>query len=234
MKAIVVEDSRLARLELTEQLKSHHDIELIGEAENVPEALNLIKQNKPDLIFLDIHMPKQTGFDLLEQLDFTPMVIFTTAFSEHAIKSFEYDVVDYLLKPITTKRLNKAIEKARLKFNLSKPDTLDIQSQFYVKDGNTTWFIKLSEVSLFESMGNYTRIHFNDAKPMIYKSLSLLETRLPKQLFFRVNRNQIINVNRITGIESNVGASIEISLDNDTCVEVSRRQTAEFKKIWSL
>ena len=132
MKVIVVEDSRLARLELTEQLKNYSDINVIGEAENVPQALDLINKNRPDLIFLDIHMPKQTGFDLLEQLDFTPMVIFTTAFSEYAVKSFEYDAVDYLLKPIVAKRLNQSIEKARFKYNLDQPDILDVDSQFYI------------------------------------------------------------------------------------------------------
>lgn len=234
MKAIVVEDSRLARLELTEQLKQYQDIILVGEAENVPQALSLIKQNQPDLIFLDIHMPKQTGFDLLEQLDFCPMVIFTTAFSEHAVKSFEYDTVDYLLKPITEKRLKQAVDKARARFKAQQPDVLTPDSQFYLKDGDRDWFIQLNQVSLFESVGNYCKIHFDDAKPMIYKSLNMLETRLPSQMFFRANRNQIINITHIKNIASNVGASIEIQLHDNSRIEVSRRQTSAFKKLWSL
>lgn len=238
MKVIVVEDSRLARLELTEQLKSYADIELMAEAENVPQALDLINQYKPDVIFLDIHMPKQTGFDLLEQLVSPPMVIFTTAYCEHAVKSFEYETVDYLLKPIVAKRLGLAIDKARAKLaakdDLTRSDILAPQSRFYVNDGDNTWFTQLNQVYLFESLGNYTRIYFDENKPMVYKSLNRLEARLPAQVFFRANRHQIINVNFITSIATNVGASIEITLNKQTKVEVSRRQTTAFKKLWSL
>ena len=234
MNVIVVEDSRLARLELTEQLKDYPDITLLGQAENVSQALALMKENKPDVIFLDIHMPKQTGFELLELLYFTPLVIFTTAFSEHALKSFDYEVVDYLLKPITSKRLNQAIKKARLQYELTQPESLDADSSFYVNDGDNSRFIKLDQVLLFESLGNYTRIHIAQAKPMIYKSLNRLEQRLPKRMFFRVNRHQIINVNHISNIATNVGANIEITINNDLSVEVSRRQSTAFKKLWSL
>lgn len=234
MKALIVEDSRLARVELKEQLKAHPFIELIGEAENVPQALELIAQHQPELLFLDIHMPEQTGFDLIEQLNYQPQIIFTTAYSEFAAQSFDVDATDYLLKPITAKRLQQAINK--LNINTSKQSTspLTLESAFFVKERDQSWFIKLNQVTLFESIGNYTRVYFNDQKPMIYKALSAIEKRLPEAHFFRASRNFIINVNAINNIEHNVGNSIEITLNNAMRVEVSRRQTATFKKRWSL
>lgn len=234
MKAVIVEDSRLARLELKEQLKHFNDIEVVAEAENVAAGLELIHALKPDLLFLDIHMPQQTGFDLLEQITYEPMVIFTTAFSEHAYKSFEYDTVDYLLKPIVLKRLTQAVEKARYRLTLNQPSVMDKESKFFVKDGQKNWFVRLEQVRLFESIGNYCRIHFDDAKPMVYKSLSALEKRLPDKSFFRANRNQIINVEFIESIDTNVGGSIEIILIDGSRVDVSRRQTAAFKDRWGL
>lgn len=234
MKALIVEDSRLARVELKEQLKAHSFIELVGEAENVPQALELIAQHQPELLFLDIHMPKQTGFDLIEQLNYQPQIIFTTAYSEFAAQSFDVDATDYLLKPITAKRLQQAINKLNINTSEQRTSALTLESAFFVKDRDQSWFIKLNQVTLFESIGNYTRVYFNNQKPMIYKALSAIEKRLPEAHFFRASRNFIINVNAINNIEHNVGNSIEITLNNAMRVEVSRRQTAAFKKRWSL
>mgnify|MGYP001069880994 FL=1 len=234
MKVILIDDSRLARLELKEQLKSHQDIEVLGEASNVPEALSLIHSLSPDLIFLDIHMPQQSGFQLLEQLDQHPLLIFTTAYSEYAINSFEYDTVDYLLKPIVAKRLNKALDRARQQLETPEIEPLQPDSRIYVKEGDKNWFIQLNEVIFFESIGNYTRLHLSEAKPMVYKSLSQLEKRLPAQMFFRANRHQILNVSCISNIEVNVGSTFEVTLEQALRIEVSRRQSALFKKLWSI
>lgn len=231
---MIVEDSRLARLELSEQLKSFPYIELVGEAENVEAGVSLINEHRPDVVFLDIHMPKQTGFDLLEQLHYEPLIIFTTAYEEHALKSFEYETVDYLLKPIIAKRLKQAIERAKNRLCSNEPQVMGYTSQFYLKEGQKNWFITLSQVSLFESIGNYTRIHLIDNKVMMYKSLTSLEKRLPTANFFRANRHQIVNLANITQIETNVGGALELTLTSDVKVEVSRRQSSVFKSRWSL
>ena len=118
INAVIVEDSRLARNELKELIKSYPNINLLGEAENVDNGILLIKSTKPDLLFLDINMPEKDGFQLLEELEEVPMVIFTTAFDEYAIKSFEYNALDYLLKPINTKRFEAALKKITERLNL--------------------------------------------------------------------------------------------------------------------
>lgn len=234
LKAVIIEDSRLARLELSEQLKAFPEVELLGEAENVEAGLELINDVKPNVLFLDIHMPQQTGFDLLEQLHFEPLVIFTTAYEEHALRSFDYETVDYLLKPIVASRLKQSIDRAVKRMQRNEPEQLGYDSQFYVKDGQKNWFIKLNQVSLFESIGNYTRIHFDNEKAMLYKSLTSIEKRLPNTHFFRANRHQLINLTCIDSIETNVGGSIELRLTSGEQVEVSRRQTSAFKNQWSL
>lgn len=171
IKAVIVEDSRLARNELKELIKNHKEIELVGEAKNVDEGFELIQNTKPDLLFLDINMPEKDGFELLEMLDEVPITVFTTAFDEYAIKSFEYNALDYLLKPINEKRFALAINKVISQLNNSINETgivtekLTVSSQIFIKDGEKCWLIKIGEVSLFEIVGNYTRVFFQDKNP---------------------------------------------------------------------
>ncbi|MDN4502479.1 LytTR family DNA-binding domain-containing protein [Alteromonadaceae bacterium BrNp21-10] len=235
MQAIIVEDSRLARLELKEQLKHISGIELIAEAENGQQGIELIEQHQPDIIFLDINMPGMDGFEMLEQLTYVPMIIFTTAYDEFALKSFEVNALDYLLKPITLPRLHSAIEKAAQQCN--KPlveDKLHNDSQFFVKEGEQCWLVKLQQVQLFESIGNYTRLYFEQHKPMIYKSLSQVEKRLPEPMFFRANRSELINMQYVNNVEIALNSNLLIHLQNGKIIELSRRQAAEFKKRMSL
>ncbi|MGJ8678799.1 LytR/AlgR family response regulator transcription factor [Paraglaciecola sp.] len=237
MRAIIVEDSRLARVELKEQLSKFTDIEIIGEAENAEIGIELIEQNQPDLLFLDIHLPGLDGFSMLEKLNFIPHVIFTTAFDEYAVKSFEVNALDYLLKPITNDRLKGAIEKAR---QLIKPsddkgnEALDANSRFFVKEKEQCWLVELQQVQLFESIGNYTRLYFEQHKPMIYKSLSQIELRLPTGRFFRANRTELINIQYVNNVEMALNGQLLISLKNGKIIELSRRQATEFKKQMSL
>jgi len=202
--AIIVEDSRLARNELKELLKEHSQIDLIGEAENVANAYQLIIKKQPQLLFLDINMPEKNGFDLLEMLDEIPKVIFTTAYDEYAIKSFEYNAFDYLLKPISKDRFAKAIEKIQAVTENKQPsneiNSLSENSQIFIKDGDHFWMVIIKDIFLFEIVGNYTRVYFKDKKPLIYKSLHKIEGKLPDDLFFRVNRQQIINLKTIKKI----------------------------------
>ncbi len=234
IKAVIVEDSRLARNELKELLKSHSDIELIGEAENVDLGYELIQKTHPDLLFLDINMPEKDGFELLKMLDDVPITVFTTAFDEYAIKSFEYNALDYLLKPINEKRFAAAIEKVKSQIEAREEENcssarLTENSQIFIKDGEQCWLVKIGEISHFEIVGNYTRVFFQGHRPMLYKSLNQIEEKLPEGSFFRANRQQIVNTNFIATVVPWFNGKLKLRMQNDDEVEVSRRQSYLFK-----
>ena len=235
LKAVIVEDSRLARNELKELVKTHKEIELLGEAENVDDGFKLINETKPDLLFLDINMPQKDGFELLEMLDEVPITIFTTAFDEYAIKSFEYNAFDYLLKPINQKRFSSSIVKVLEQVNaepttVDTENTLSLDKQIFIKDGEKCWLVKIQDVSLFEIVGNYTRVFFEGNKPLIYKSLAQVEEKLPKEVFFRANRQQIININHVKKVVSWFNGKLKIEMNSGEEIEISRRQSYVFKE----
>ena len=237
IKAVIVEDSRLARNELKELLKSHPEIEVIGEAENVDEGYELIAKNQPDLLFLDINMPEKDGFELLEMLDNVPVIIFTTAFDEYAIKSFEYNALDYLLKPINAKRFAKAIEKAKETIEereIKNSQKLNLSNQIFIKDGEKCWLVKIEDIYLFEVDGNYTKVFFKEEKAIISKSLNQIEAKLPEEFFFRANRNQIINIQFAHQIDPWFSGNLLVHLPKAIKVEISRRQSSAFKEKLSL
>ena len=239
IKAVIVEDSRLARNELKVLLKNHGDIELIGEAENVDDGFELIQKEQPELLFLDINMPEKDGFELLEMLDEVPITIFTTAFDEYAIKSFEYNALDYLLKPINEKRFALAVEKVKSKIEgkeegKTSAKSLTENSQIFIKDGEKCWLVKIGTISHFEIVGNYTRVFFEDQKPMLYKSLNQIEEKLPEQSFFRVNRQQIVNISYIKEVVPWFNGKLKLTMQNNDEIEVSRRQSYLFKDKMSL
>lgn len=236
MRALVIDDSRLARNELKRLLKEFETIEVIGEAGDAIEAKEMIEEKKPDLIFLDIQMPGKNGFELLEDLEEVPEVIFTTAYDEYAIKAFDYNALDYLQKPIQKDRLLGAINKVtekKEKVSARSEDRMTENHQVFVKDGDKCWFVQLSEVRLFEVDGNYTKLYFEDNKPMIPRTLNYLETRLDPQTFFRANRQQIINLKWVERIEPWFSGSIKIYMKGGHDVDVSRRQTQRFKELMS-
>ncbi len=236
MKSLVIDDSRLARNELKRLLKDFDTVQIIGEASNAMEALEKIENEKPDLIFLDIQMPGKDGFQLLEELDYVPEVIFTTAYDEYAIKAFEFNALDYLLKPVQKDRLAGALSKISEKQERESAvsgERMTSSDQVFVKDGDKCWFVQLSEVRLFEVEGNYTKLYFGDQKPMIPRTLNYLETRLDPKKFFRANRQQIINLNWIERIEPWFSGSIKIYMKGGHEVDVSRRQTQRFKDLMS-
>lgn len=239
MKALIVDDERLARTELKRLLAPFKEIKVIGEAVNADDALDKIQELKPDLLFLDIQMPGKTGFEMLEELDSVPTVIFTTAYDEYALKAFEYNALDYLLKPIEPKRLeetvNKLIEKKRKKtVRDSDKEILSESDQVFVKDGEKCWFVKLETVRLFESEGNYVRIYFGDNKPLILRTLNYLDERLDDKTFFRANRKHIVNLKWIASIEPWLNGGLLVKLKGGQKVEVSRRQAIKFKDMLSL
>jgi two-component system, LytTR family, response regulator len=242
IRAIIVDDERLARNELKKLLQDFSDIEVIGEAGNVEEGIQKIENLNPELIFLDIQMPGKTGFDLLAELDKTPMVIFTTAYDEYALKAFEVNALDYLLKPVEPKRLADAIQKLHMQEERENSfasgfvnrGLLGESDQVFVKDGERCWFVKLSEIRLFESVGNYAKVFFSTNKPLILKSLNALEERLDEKVFFRANRKHIVNLRMIDKIEPYFNGGLLLELKGGEKVEVSRRQTVKFKEMMSL
>ncbi len=239
MKALIIDDERLARTELKRLLTPFKEIKVVGEAVNADDALEKIQELKPDMLFLDIQMPGKTGFEMLEELDSVPTVIFVTAYDEYALKAFEYNALDYLLKPIEPKRLeetvNKLIEKKRKK-TISELDKsfLSEGDQVFVKDGEKCWFVKLETVRLFESEGNYVRIYFGENKPLILRTLNYLDERLDDKTFFRANRKHIVNLKWIASIEPWLNGGLLVKLKDGQKVEVSRRQAIKFKDMLSL
>jgi two-component system LytT family response regulator len=239
MKALIVDDERLARTELKRLLTPFKDLQVVGEAVNAEDAAEKINQLRPDLIFLDIQMPGKSGFDLLEELDSVPTVVFTTAYDEYALKAFEYNALDYLLKPIEPQRLEdtvkKLIEKSRKKSAVeADKEHLSEADQVFVKDGDRCWFVKLEKVRLFESEGNYVRLFFEENKPLILRTLNYLDERLDDKTFFRANRKHIINLKWIDSIEPWLNGGLLVKLKDGHKVEVSRRQAVKFKDMLSL
>jgi two-component system LytT family response regulator len=237
IRAIIIDDEKLARAGLQKMLTAIADIEVVGEAANVDEALQLIDKLKPQLIFLDIEMPEKTGFDLLEELIDVPHVVFTTAYNEFAIKAFEFNALDYLLKPIAENRLHEAVQRVKKQITLDEntdEKTLGIHEQVFIRDGEKCWFVKLSEIRMFESVGNYAKVYFGNFHPLIHKTLNALDERLSPQHFFRANRQQIINLNYIDKIEPFFNSGFLIYMKDGTKVEVSRRQAVKFKETMAL
>jgi two-component system LytT family response regulator len=241
MRALIVDDERLARKELMKLLEDHPSIEVVGEAQNADEALEMVENLNPDLLFLDIQMPGKTGFQLLEMLDAVPLVVFTTAYDEFALKAFDVNALDYLLKPIQPERLAEAVGKIMQKekqkkeaFAANAEKKLGLNDQVFVKDGDRCWFVSLSNVRMFESDGNYIKVYFDSNKPMIHKSLNALDEKLDERAFFRASRKHIVNLSWVEGIEPWFNGGLMVRLKGGDKVEVSRRQAAKFKDMMSL
>jgi two-component system, LytTR family, response regulator len=236
IKSVIVEDSRLARKELSEMLKKFPQIQVIAECANAEDAIKIIQNECPDLLFLDIHLPGKNGFELLEELDNVPAVIFTTAFDQYAIRSFEYNTIDYLLKPISGERLSLAIERVDAQIQRIKPSAniLSETSQVFIKDGDHCWFVKIKDIFLLESQGNYTQVFFEKNKPLVQKSLTHFESVLDNTIFFRINRQQIVNLSYIDSIVSWFNGKLKLKLKSGKEIEVSRRQTDKIKDMFSI
>jgi two-component system LytT family response regulator len=228
MKALIIDDERLARLELRRLLAAHPEVEILGESRSGEEALALIPKLAPDLIFLDIQMPGMTGFDLLERLEDLPQTIFTTAYDEYAIKAFEVNALDYLLKPVAPARLAAALARVRPH---AEPSRLE---QVFVRDGDRCWIVRLPEIFLLESEGNYTRLCFGSERPLIRRSLNALEEQLDPAMFFRAGRKQIVNLKWIEKVDIGIAGGLEVTLRGGRAVEMSRRQSVRLREILSL
>jgi two-component system LytT family response regulator len=240
VKALLIDDERLARNELRRLLADFPGIKVAGEAANAKQAREQMAALKPDLLFLDVQMPGETGMKFLESLEPpVPHVIFTTAYDEFAVKAFELNAVDYLLKPVDPARLAAAIDRipgsrAPGKAKPAPAGRLDGADKVFVREGERCWFVEVSQIRLLESEGNYTRVHFAEAQPQLFRSLNAMEERLDPRHFFRANRRQIINTAWIAGIEPWFSSGLLVQLKGGAKVELSRRQAQEFRERMSL
>jgi two-component system LytT family response regulator len=231
MKALIIDDERLARAELRRLLEKHPEVEIVGEARDADDALSQIGRLEPELLFLDIQMPGANGFELLERLDRVPLVIFTTAYDDYALKAFEVSALDYLLKPVAPERLAAALAK----IGGVKPKTaVGGDQQIFVKDGERCWFVALREIVLLESEGNYTRLYFGGHRPLVLRSLNYLEDRLDPAMFFRASRKHILNLKFIESMDAWANGGFLVRLKGSIEVEMSRRQAQKFKEVMSL
>lgn len=228
---IVIDDERLAREEMKRNLLNYSDFEIVAEAENADEAEMLINSIHPDLLMLDIQMPERSGFELLESLEDIPEIIFATAFDHYAVRAFEQNALDYLVKPIREERFAKAIEKVRIKLTEKVKDEsrLTAERTIFVKEGEEYHFVRIKDIYLIESLGNYARLYVDRKKIYLKRSLNQLEKTLDPALFFRISRTEIINTAYIKQIHSLPKGRLSIRLQTGEKLDVSSRQSAEFK-----
>jgi two-component system LytT family response regulator len=233
LRVLIVDDTRLARQELRTLLREVEGVECVGEADDVPAAREAIERLRPDVVLLDIQMPSGTGFELLEQLDRAPAVIFTTAYDQYAVRGFEANALDYLLKPVQGDRLAAALAKALAVADVAPAaprEVLRADDQVFLRDGERCWFVQLGQISRIEVDGNYATVHFRGEKAMLGRSLATLESRLDTALFFRANRSTLVNLRHVAAIDLAVGDGYTLTLKDGAEVEVSRRQARELRE----
>ena len=230
MRAIIVDDESPARRELRRLLKEFPWVDVVDEAGNVADATAKIDKARPELLFLDIQMPGDSGFELLARLEHVPQVIFTTAHDEHAVRAFEVNALDYLLKPIDPRRLASALARVTAAGVRTTPQPEAVLEQLFVRDGPRCWFVPLREVQLLTAEGNYVRLSWGHLRPSIGRALSAVEQRLDRKKFFRANRRQIINLDFIQGVELGTNGCLHVQLRDGPEVEISRRQARLFKE----
>jgi two-component system LytT family response regulator len=234
MRVIIVDDEPPARREMRRLLAEFPWMEIVGEAGSAAEAQALIEELHPELIFLDIQMPGGSGFDLLSRLEHVPQVVFTTAHDEHAVRAFEVNALDYLLKPIDPRRLASTLDRVRSASAMPAARGRSVLEQLFVRDGSRCWFVPLREVQLLTSEGNYVRLSWGKIMPLLSRSLAAIEQRLDPAQFFRANRRQIINLKFIESIEAGVNGRLHAQLRDGPEVEISRRQARLFKALTSI
>lgn len=233
-KCYIVDDENLAIKELETLLGQFPDLQVIGSNERASHAVKEINEKKPDLIFLDINMPGLNGFELLEQLDEAPEVIFVTAYDEFAIKAFEVNALDYILKPVNPDRLKDAVLKLEKKSQQTlkdQTDKLNLDRKIFIKDGDRCYFVPVRDIFLIESEGNYVKVYFENKKPLLHKSLTYMEARLPENIFFRANRQFIFNMDYVKKIEPYFNSTLLIELQSGQRIDLSQRQSVKFREL---
>ena len=230
LRVLLVDDERLARAELRRLLKMHPEVDIVGEAASAAEAMAQIALLAPDLLLLDVQMPGGSGFDLLAALDAAPEVIFCTAYDQYALQAFEVSALDYLQKPVQAHRLATALRRAGARVQAAPT----APGKIFIKDGERCWFVALADIALFESEGNYARVHFGAGQPLMLRSLNQLEERLDPAQFFRANRRQLVNLAHVAAVAPAAADGLQLLLADGTRVEVSRRRAQQFRADASL
>jgi DNA-binding LytR/AlgR family response regulator len=223
VRVLLVDDEPLARQRLRQMLANHTDVAIVGEAEHVGQARELVRGERPDLILLDIRMPGADGFALVESLHLTPMpyVIFVTAHAEHAVEAFDAEAVDYLLKPFDEERLARALERARAALaRRAGPRHLE---RFAVTAGRMTRYVAARDVDWIEGYGNYAKLHVGKGTHLVRTTLAALEQELDPSKFARVHRSAIISLDRVRELDSLGGGEYRVQLIDGTQVPMSQR-----------
>ncbi|WP_222535727.1 LytR/AlgR family response regulator transcription factor [Pedobacter polysacchareus] len=224
IRTLIIDDEPGARMELIRMLKAYPQVRVLAEASNADEAQELIGLLKPDLIFLDIQMPGRSGFELLEDLDCLPIVIFVTAYDEYALKAFEVAALDYLMKPVREERFAKAMNQLLERIAVKE------EASVFVKNKDRHHLIKWSTVYLIESLDNYARLYFGEEQVLLKTSLNQLEEKLDKHTFFRANRSQLINLNHIKTIIRQANGML-VTMSTGEAVRISERQAVKFRNL---
>ena len=231
MNLVIVDDERLARNELRRLLGAHEDVCVVGEAACVADGIRAVERMEPDLVLLDIQMPDGSGFDLLSALSAPPAVVFTTAWDQHAVRAFQVSALDYLLKPIEPERLAQALDKQRRRMEAAPaPARAATDGKVFIQDGERCWLVELDQIMLFESEGNYTRVHFDGQRPLLLRSLVQLEARLDPARFMRVSRSCIVNMSFVSGIKPSQAGGLTLMLPEGLQVPMSRRRSVQFRQ----
>lgn len=244
--AIIVDDEPLARKIIREYIQDFPEIKIVGECINGKQAVKAINKDKPDLVFLDIHMPGMDGFEVLENIDFMPHIIFTTAYGEYALKAFEVNAIDYLLKPYNKKRFSKAVQKV-IDQNTKTSDDIerilrmlqqskapeDYLKCIFVRVGRKIISVQLNDILWIEAKGDYTQLHTNSGNYLSNLSMKTLEEKLESSMFLRVHRSYIVATNSIKHLRGDGEGGFIALLEDKSEVKVSRTYAAKFRKnIW--
>jgi two-component system LytT family response regulator len=243
-KIIIIDDEPLARSIVVEFLEKHTDIQILAECSNGFEGVKAITQHQPDLIFLDIQMPKINGFEMLELLPTLPAVIFTTAFDEYAIKAFENNAIDYLLKPFSQDRFNAAMEKWKKNLNTNNNNIQQFiqegsrqpeeKNRIVVKNGTDIRIIPTEDIIYIEAYDDYVKIFTKDSYYLKKKTMNYYEEVLEKNTFFRAHRSFIINLQQLSKIESLEKNSYIAILKNNKRIPLSRSSYSKLRELWKL
>ncbi|TAL63577.1 MAG: response regulator transcription factor [Bacteroidetes bacterium] len=236
LKAIIVDDERLARVNLKKLLEPHPEIGIVGEASSCNSAIELINLHKPQLIFLDIQLSGETGFDLLEIIDNSIKIIFVTAYDEYAIRAFEVNAIDYLLKPVNPERLKVSIDRVirREKNQKSAAKNYEYSDSIYVRLNNyASRFIKISSINFIEPVGNYSKIVTIEGRHcLVLKTLKQWQEELPDNNFVRIHRSSIVNIEHVDHIETDSNTQHRAYMKNiPEPLEVSRRYAKKLKAL---
>jgi two-component system, LytTR family, response regulator len=250
IRALIVDDEPLARDRIREMLKEHPEIEVIGEARNGREAIDLIVNQSPDLVFLDVQMPDLDGFDVLQNLnvDHLPLIIFVTAYDQHAIRAFNVHAVDYLTKPFDRKRFAEAVNQAKVFMKGAKePETARIlamlqelkagaryRERFAIKNGETVFFVRAEDVDAIEAEGNYVRLNLGNASHLLRDTLNNIESQINPRMFVRIHRRTIVNINRVKELQTWARGEYRVVLSTGAHYTLSRGYRQHFESFIKL